>query len=133
VSSITAEQLGEELNHAGQNRIYSGGIAQYTGGKGTPNIEFEAKLIIELGFAMNDLPCGGLVCVGTHYDEMSRWLLELCSDGKFPSMSKTLNTKINDYDYYNMIDFFKVKDSSYNKETNYNLKPNYINYIYNNL
>lgn len=33
----------EELVHAGQNRIYPNGIAQYGGGAGTPNIEFEAK------------------------------------------------------------------------------------------
>lgn len=130
--SITQTQLGEELIHASQDRTYSGGIGQYSSGKGTPNIEFEAKLIFELIYVMNSLPCGALIGYGEHYDDAVFWLLEFYDGDKFPSMSTVLNTTMGGYGYYDMIDFFKVKDSAYNKETDYSLKPYFVDYIYNN-
>ena len=47
-STIATNSIQEEFIHAAQDRVYFNGILQYAGKEGTPNIEFEAKIIQEL-------------------------------------------------------------------------------------
>lgn len=118
----------EELIHAGQQRIYPGGIAQYGKKKGTPNIEFEAKLAQDLVSCINDLPFN----LGEGADnstEYVQWILELCGDGSYPSETKVLNTEVKSMGYYQMVISFGKKYAAYNYPVIMDLKPLYINYI----
>ena len=75
--------------HAGQNRIYPGGIGKYAFKFGFSNIEFEAKLTLDLISYVN----GGAFDLGAgpdNYDEYVDWVIALCGETihpKFPSMS----------------------------------------------
>ena len=59
----------------------SNGILQYAGKEGTPNIEFEAKIIQELIYCANGYGFGGLGAGPTHADDYTRWIMLLCEDG----------------------------------------------------
>ena len=50
---ITAKNLTEEIIHAAQDLIYSGGSS----GKAKPNIEFEAKFLVEINNLYNGMCC----------------------------------------------------------------------------
>lgn len=131
-TDITDNMLEEELVHAGQNRIYTGGIAQYAKTSGTPNIEFEAKLTQDLISYVN----GGAFSLGAgpnNYDEYSAWVMSICDDSNeptFPSMDTVLTVKEGSYDYYQMVEAFKTKASQYDYPVLTTLKPLYINYTY---
>lgn len=133
---IQKNYVQEEFIHAAQDRTYSGGIAQYVGTTGTPNVEFEAKIIQEIMFCVVDGGGFGSLGAGPVYsDEYIRWIVAICTQGSidtFPSMSKVLSTKYSNLGYYDFLDYFKIKDSQYNKNTIYSLKPQLIDYIYNN-
>lgn len=132
-STISITSIQEEFIHAAQDRTYFNGIAQYGGKAGTPNIEFEAKIIQELLYCANGYGFGGLGSGPTHEDEYTRWIMLLCEDGlfneKFPSMSEVLATKYAGYGYYNYMDFFKAKDPNYNKGIIFSMQPLLIDYI----
>lgn len=132
-STITSNAIQEEFIHAAQDRVYSNGILQYAGKPGTPNIEFEAKIIQELIYCANGYGFGGLGAGPTHADDYTRWIMLLCEDGlfdeKFPSKSEVLSTKYAGYGYYDYMGFFKVKDSGYNKDIIYTLQPLLVDYV----
>ena len=132
-SDIAATQIQEEFIHAAQDMTYSNGISQYAGKTGTPNIEFEAKIIQELIYCANGYGFGGLGSGPTHADEYSRWIVLLCEDGlfdeKFPSMSEVLNTKYSNYGYYDFMGFFKTKSPSYNYSIINGLQPIFLDYV----
>ena len=117
-------------------KVYFNGILQYAGKEGTPNIEFEAKIIQELIYCANGYGFGGLGAGPTHADDYTRWIMLLCEDGfldeKFPSLSEVLSTKYAGYGYYNYMEFFKVKDPGYNKGIIYSMQPSLLDYISNN-
>lgn len=127
---ITENVLPEELIHAGQDRIYPKGIAQYSGRMGTPNIEFEAKLTQDLISYISGLPFG--LGVGENNDdEYSQWLIKLCGDisnPTFPCMDSVLTVKQDGSGYYEMMRDFKIMAYQYNYEIIDTLKPLYINY-----
>lgn len=131
-ATVTDNMLEEELVHAGQNRIYTGGIAQYAKTSGTPNIEFEAKLTQDLISYVN----GGAFSLGAgpnNYDEYSAWVMSICGDSDeptFPSMETVLTVKEGSSGYYQMVDAFKTKASQYNYPVLTTLKPLYINYTH---
>ena len=135
-STIATNSIQEEFIHAAQDRVYFNGILQYAGKEGTPNIEFEAKIIQELIYCANGYGFGGLGAGPTHADDYTRWIMLLCEDGfldeKFPSLSEVLSTKYAGYGYYNYMEFFKVKDPGYNKGIIYNMQPSLLDYISNN-
>lgn len=129
-ATITENVLPEELIHAGQNRIYPKGIAQYSGRVGTPNIEFEAKLTQDLILYINALPFG-LGEGENNAIEYSQWLIKLCGDVNsptFPSMDSVLTISQDGNGYYDMMREFKSKAYQYNYEIIDTLKPLYIKY-----
>ena len=109
-STIATNSIQEEFIHAAQDRVYFNGILQYAGKEGTPNIEFEAKIIQELIYCANGYGFGGLGAGPTHADDYTRWIMLLCEDGfldeKFPSLSEVLSTKYAGYGYYNYYGVF---------------------------
>lgn len=135
-SIIATNSIQEEFIHAAQDRVYFNGILQYAGKEGTPNIEFEAKIIQELIYCANGYGFGGLGAGPTHADDYTRWIMLLCEDGfldeRFPSLSEVLSTKYAGYGYYNYMEFFKVKDPGYNKGIIYSMQPSLLDYISNN-
>lgn len=135
-STIATNSIQEEFIHAAQDRVYFNGILQYAGKEGTPNIEFEAKIIQELIYCANGYGFGGLGAGPTHADDYTRWIMLLCEDGfldeRFPSLSEVLSTKYAGYGYYNYMEFFKVKDPGYNKGIIYSMQPSLLDYISNN-
>ncbi|MDE6696142.1 MAG: hypothetical protein K2K25_04625 [Muribaculaceae bacterium] len=130
-STISENGVHEELIHAGQQRIYPGGIVQYGQKEGTPNIEFEAKLTQDIINCINDLPfnLGEGLNNSTQYVQ---WMLEI-SDNGFPSMTKVLETKISSIGYYGMVEAFSKRYEDYNYPVSMTLKPLYINYISNSI
>ncbi len=131
-ATITDNMLEEELVHAGQNRVYSGGIAKYAKTAGTPNIEFEAKLTQDLISYVNDGPFS-LGAGPNNIDEYTAWVMSICGDTetpKFPSMPTVLTVKEGTWGYYQMVDAFKTKAAQYNYPVLTTLKPLYINYTY---
>lgn len=135
-TTIQQNYVQEEFIHAAQDRTYSGGILQYVGTTGTPNIEFEAKIIQEMMYYIIDGGGFGNLGAGPIYsDEYIRWIVAICTDGSsdtFPTMTKVLSTKYSSLGYYDFLDYFKIKDSQYNHNTIYSLKPQLIDYINNN-
>lgn len=128
--NITDNMLEEELIHAGQNRVYTGGITKYAKTAGTPNIEFEAKLTQDLIAYVNGYPFS-LGAGPDNFDEYSIWVMTLCGDTdnpQFPSMPTVLTIKEGSYGYYQMVEAFKTKAPQYNYPVLNNLKPLYINY-----
>ncbi|MBD5330213.1 MAG: hypothetical protein HDS03_10135 [Bacteroides sp.] len=132
----------EELLHAGQDRVYAGGIEQYTD-KGKPNIEFEASLTRDLIFYVG----GGVYASGAGTDnveEYQEWIEELCWSevggvNVFPSEERVLGLKLY-FDkfqqmlgYYQMMELFKKRNSAYDKEILYTLGPEYIGFVYDSL
>ena len=67
----------QEFIHAAQDRVYFNGILQYAGKEGTPNIEFEAKIIQELIYCANGYGFGGLGAGPTHADDYTRWIMSV--------------------------------------------------------
>lgn len=129
--TLTSNIMHEELIHAGQNRIYPGGITQYVAKAGTPNIEFEAKLTQDIISYI----AGGYFSLGAGNDNLAeyiQWVMNLCGnddDPVFPTMNTVLTLKEGSDGYYQMMEAFKTKAPSYNYEILTTLKPLYINFI----
>lgn len=107
----------EELIHAGQDRVYYGGIAQYYD-RGKPNIEFEASLTKDLVYYIE----GGIYNAGAGIDnkqQYAKWIETLCDDTQvplnysFPSAAAVVGTKVEignvKKGYYEMMEDFKKK------------------------
>ena len=55
-NEITSKNITEEILHAAQDLIYENGTYQYSI-VGSPNIEFEAKLLVEINNVVNGMCC----------------------------------------------------------------------------
>lgn len=135
-AEIRYNNVCEELIHAGQQRIYPGGITQYGKAEGIPNIEFEAKLAQDLVNCINELPFNLGEGVGNS-EEYAQWVIELCDEGDynygFPTLDKVLNTEYHRMGYFQMVESFRKKYEAYDYPVDLELKPLYINYISNNI
>lgn len=130
----------EEFIHASKDRVYPNGIRNYSKTTGYPNIEFEAKLIRQIIYAINGRPNYNVINSYNSSlqdsDDFDKWLYELDIDkldAKFPDMNKILTTYYNGKGYYDFISIFAKTESAYNYPTDYNLKPLLIEYINNNV
>lgn len=134
-TTINQYSLQEEFIHAAQDRTYSGGINQYASTTGTPNIEFEAKMIQDLINTVSEVPFGYMGIGPTHDDDYIRWIIQLTEDGnlnlKFPSLTDVMNVKEkkSSYGYYDFMTCFKAKAESYNFAVIKSLKPLFLDYV----
>lgn len=132
ITDMAENRVIEELLHAGQNRIYPGGIEQYLF-KGLPNIEFEVRFFRDLVDCVNGDYFGA---AESPYNELyGAWVYELC-DGEgsrsvFPSMERVLEVKMDGRGYYDMVKGFKKYYPSYAAPIDPSLRPLLVNYIYN--
>lgn len=123
----------EEFVHFSQDYYYPGGTAQYIT-KGKPNIEMEAKIIVDCA----TLYGGGCSYYGagpTYAKQYEQWIWDLVfeSISNFPSMKDVLNRKESGIGYQDFIEDLKKKDASYNYESISSLNPILIDFIYNKL
>lgn len=128
-STIATNSIQEEFIHAAQDRVYFNGILQYAGKEGTPNIEFEAKIIQELIYCANGYGFGGLGAGPTQPMIIQGGL---CCYVKMVFLMKNFLLYQMCY-LLNMLDrllqlygVFKVKDPGYNKGIIYSMQPRYL-------
>jgi hypothetical protein len=114
-SDINYNSLLEELFHAYQHLIDNISEHLVSPYLGRSNIEFEAKLYIDLIALLYDGTC----CLGGQSNEYLQWLFSITNDGQ---TAPTWN-EIQPY-YYYFLELFKQEKPAYNFPTNLELPPN---------
>lgn len=134
-NTLLSNVVNEELIHAGQNWVYAGGTYQYAESTGASNIEFEAKLTMDLINYVN----GEAFQSGEDAEyrlEYPIWIDALCSTGpgledlEFPSASRVLIVTVDGIGYYQLMEGFIKGNPNYDFPIIYTLKPLFINYTY---
>jgi hypothetical protein len=116
-SSITVDNLEEEIFHAYQDLTIPGGTAQYFGQPGSANIEFEAKVLHDMYSSINSgAYIGG--GVGTGYSD---WIISLTNGATFPT---SFTQSQRDKYFLFMFQFIQDPNNGYSSDIiDYNLNP----------
>ncbi len=101
---INVNNVLEELFHAFQNTVYSGGIAQYSlGTPGFTNIEFEAKLFKDIySILYGGMTSGNLGFPDLLFIEYNNWVTAIASGGFTPALLEQYITMLGYFNQYNV-------------------------------
>ena len=124
---MNPDYFREEFVHLYQDSHYAGGIAQYTN-TGKSNIEFEAKLMIDILCVLKGTACPALGATPANGTDYLTWIDAITNlYTALPSYSDLFVKQSNwgNKDYWDFLDDFKNDPSrpSYNKPIDYDLFP----------
>jgi len=137
-NALISNGFNEEFIHFFQNKYYSNGIKEYAKGKGTPNIEFEAKLLVDILCALKgDAACQQFGAgEGTKYvEQYTLWLAGITDDyQRMPSYDDLLkrDSSWGNLNYWDFMQNFAESSPSYNYPVDQSLEPSVLKYVYNN-
>ena len=132
--NITEEVFWEEFLHLYQDSYYPNGTRKYAGKKGHANIEFEAKLMIDILCILRQGLCPGYGGTPANASIYSDWLLYLTQYGdRFPTYAD-LMIRLPAYGNKNYWDFLydlstDTTRPEYNSEVDYLLMPDALQNI----
>lgn len=130
-SSKISTAFTEEFVHFFQHNYYSEGITPYNNA-GRSNIEFEAKLIMDILCEVKGLGCAYYGRGKNHANVYDIWLMDITRDGTYiPNYNDLLvrSGKWDNLNYWDFLEDFATSSISYNYPIKNNLAPSAINFL----